>query len=174
MDSSTAQECGEEQEAIRILASGSLGRLMAMEFTPGLMETGTKESSSHVWNMERALRSLQMGIVILELMLMVSLAAMANTLGQMAVFLRVTLRMVWDTVTEYGKKVLESQINMKDSTQMIGNLGMGFFLGQQEIYTKGIISTMWDTVTEKCIGAMVATIKGNGKKVFSMDKVVFY
>jgi hypothetical protein len=38
--------------------------------------------------------------------------------------------------------VLESQINMKDSTQMIGNLGMGFFLGQQEIYTKGIISTM--------------------------------
>ena len=45
------------------------------------------------------------------------------------------------------------------------------FNGNQEIFIEGVIKMMKEMATEKCSGQMVPSIKVNGNKVFSMDKV---
>ncbi len=92
--------------------------------------------------MEKEPKNLQMEIFILEVMLMVNQLDMDNIIGQMAVFLKVVLKMVWDMETEYGNEDLVKVINMKVNMLMIRNLDMGFLLGQVAIYIKEIIYKM--------------------------------
>ena len=75
---------------------------------------------------------------------------------------------------EYGKKVLETVINMKGSTRTTKNQDMGYSHGLREIFIKGIIKVTKDMDMDKCTGMTVVFIKDLGIEEFSMEKVIFH
>lgn len=63
--------------------------------------------------------------------------------------------------------------NMKDSTRMIRNRGMGYSHGRRAMYTKAITSRMLGMGMDRCIGAMAASIKASGGVGFSMGRAKY-
>lgn len=76
---------------------------------------------------------------MLEATTMGNLGAMANTIGQMEVFSKVTFIMGSDMEMESGKEVLENLISMRGSTRMIKSVDMVYLLGLVETSTREII-----------------------------------
>lgn len=123
--------------------------------------------------MDKALKSLQMAISIKDNIQLESQMVMVNIIGLLAVILKAISKMVWEMVTECGKKAQEIATNMKENIVKIASMDMAFLVGQVVIFIREIISMTLDQVLAKCIGVMAVIIKDNGKMEYSMDKVIY-
>jgi hypothetical protein len=92
--------------------------------------------------MVKEYKNLLMEIFTKELIKMASLLALDSIFGPTKVFSKVTLKMVWDQVMEFGKKVLDGMINIKVNIQMIKNGDLVFSHGLLEIFIREIIMLM--------------------------------
>jgi hypothetical protein len=63
---------------------------------------------------------------------------------------------------EFGKKVLEIAINMKEHTETIKNGVMDNLLGRVVMLIKETMKEMYEVAMEKCFGLMELFIKVNG------------
>jgi hypothetical protein len=72
---------------------------------------------------------------------------------------------------EYGKRINNQMIAMKDNIRMIKNVAMEFSNGHLEILIKDISLMTCGMVKDKCIGMMEVTTKEVGKMEFNMEKV---
>lgn len=88
--------------------------------------------------------------------------AMDSIIGQMGVILKGLLEMGLGKVTECGKKGLETAINTKASISRIKSMGMAYLLGLVVTFIREIIINSFEITLDRCIGVMVATIRGNG------------
>jgi len=70
----------------------------------------------------------------------------------MKAILRAILKMVWDMVTESGKKGMKIVISTKGNMWMTRNVDMEYSNGRVEIHIKEIISKISDMDMAKCIG----------------------
>lgn len=163
-------ECGRGLKETPMWVSGSLVKLMGMEYIHGSMVIAMKESLKTVSNMVKDYKNSQMETSTKDFMFKENHPDLVNITGQMEATSRVHSRWVYVAVMEYGKKDQEIVTNMKDSTLMIKNQVMVFLHGQVEMYTRGIMRMTQEMVMEKCTGWMAVFIKVIGGMVYNMEK----
>ena len=101
---------------------------------------------------------------------MESLMDMDNISGQMVAILKESLKMDFEMVKVSGKRILALEIIIKGNIWMIKSTVPAFLNGKVVMFIRVIIKLIWGMATGKCIGMMVAIIKGSGIKVFNMEK----
>ena len=87
---------------------------------------------------------------------------MVNITGHRVVFTKVNSKMALDKVMEYGRKIQDKVINMKEIIFMIKKKVMVYLHGNKVTFIKEIIIMILDRVMDKCIGLMEVIIKDNG------------
>lgn len=87
---------------------------------------------------------------------------MGNIIGQTVVFLKGISKMESDQEKVYGKKGMETLINIKANTNKIKSKVMVYILGKMGAFIKEILRMMLNRDMVKCIGRMEEFIKDNG------------
>lgn len=101
-----------------------------------------KANLNPVSSMAKEYKSSQTEIYTKELMKMENLRDLENIFGQIKVFSKVILKMVFDLVMVFGRKKLEIAINIKANIKLTKNGEQEFLLGNLEIFIREITMEM--------------------------------
>jgi len=130
--------CGKMKKEIVILENGFKDKRMVLGFLFKLQEVDSKEISSISSKVEVGLNFFKVEIYIKVLMRKANFMDLDNTIGKMAVIIKVNSRRVFVMGMEFGRRIQVKVTNTKENFVIIKKKDMVFIRGDVDIYTKGI------------------------------------
>lgn len=164
------QVCGKIKEEILILDSGNKAKRLVTVYLLKFKEVGIKAILLILSKVGKEDNYFKMVMFIKDSIVKENLMELENIIGKTVAITKEILIMEWETDMEFGKKILEKVIDMKDNLKIIKNRVTEYIIGHVDIYIKETIKIICEVDMARCFGKMEVFIKETGKLIFKMAK----